>query len=95
MCTPEARVKAIAARLSAAGFTPRVTDHDAYTHIETEVPDQAPVEAWWELLSALVAADWWGSVSGSRSGRTAWACVNRNPRDSEHCPGARPPATRS
>lgn len=77
MCTPEARVNAITARLSAVGLTPRVTDHDTYTHIETEVPDQAPAQSWREFLAALIAADWWGIAIGSRSDRTAWAAVNK------------------
>ncbi|GHG60447.1 hypothetical protein GCM10018779_27770 [Streptomyces griseocarneus] len=73
----EARVDAIAARLTAAGCVPRVSDHDTHVRIETEVPEQAPTEAWREFLAALDAADWWGIAIGSKRGRTAWAAVDK------------------
>lgn len=79
MSSPEARVNNIAARLAAIGLTPRVTDHDTHTSIETEVPDQVPTDSWREFLAALAAADWWGISIGSRSGRLAWAAVNKEP----------------
>ncbi|MCF3102932.1 hypothetical protein IPZ58_15225 [Streptomyces roseoverticillatus] len=77
MPTHDARVQDIAARLHAVGFTPRVTDHDTHTHIETEVPERVTAESWQELLAALAAADWSGMTTGNKSGRSAWAGVNK------------------
>jgi hypothetical protein len=66
----------MAARLSAAGFTPNVTHHDDCTCIESEVPDSISAESWRELLAALETADWFGLVDSSESGRTVWAAVS-------------------
>ncbi|MFI9720762.1 hypothetical protein ACIHFE_14060 [Streptomyces sp. NPDC052396] len=78
MPSPAERVQDIAARLSAAGFAPQVTDLDDHTRIETEVPDQVPAEPWRQFLAALALADWWGFAIGSKSGCFAWAAVNKN-----------------
>ncbi|GGX68690.1 hypothetical protein GCM10010324_11870 [Streptomyces hiroshimensis] len=78
MCPhPEVRVDAIAARLSGAGFTPRVTAHQTHAHIDTEVPDPLPPESWRELFAALAIGDGWGVSIDSKSGRLAWAAVKR------------------
>lgn len=68
----------MAARLSAVGLTPRVTEHDDHTCIETEVPGSASAETWQELLQALEAADLFGLVVTGAGGRTVWAAVSKN-----------------
>ncbi|WP_390314725.1 hypothetical protein [Streptomyces gamaensis] len=97
MPSPEARVDCIAARLSAAGFAPRLRDHDDYTQVEVDVPDQVPAARWGALLEALLrsGADWWGLGSTRHGRRIAWAGVNKDPRGSCCCPGAWPSAVRS
>ncbi|MEU5424323.1 hypothetical protein AB0H73_01755 [Streptomyces olivoreticuli] len=74
---PARKVRAdhMAARLSAAGFTPRVTHRTDQTRIETEVPDAVSADSWRDLLAVLETADSFGLVVGD-SGRTAWAAVS-------------------
>ncbi|KNE79645.1 MULTISPECIES: hypothetical protein [Streptomyces] len=76
MPLPEARADGIAARFSAAGFTPRVEDHDDHTCVETDIPDPVTAEAWGRLVTVLETADRFGFVS-SESGRIAWAAVSK------------------
>lgn len=66
----------MAARLSAAGFTPSVTHHHDYTYVESEVPDSTSAKSWRELLAVLETAEWFGLVDSSVSGRTVWAAVS-------------------
>ncbi|NBM17491.1 hypothetical protein [Streptomyces sp. GC420] len=76
MSLSEARADGIAARFSAAGFTPRMRDHDDHTCIETDIPYPVTAEAWGQLVTVLETADWFGFVSGG-SGRIAWAAVSK------------------
>lgn len=91
MPTRNARTEHMAARLSAAGFTPRVTYRNDHAHIETEVPNPVSTESWRELLAVMETADWFGLVV-KESGSTAWAAINRETPATEHCPGAWPSA---
>lgn len=77
MLSPEARAEQIVARLCAAGFTPRLTDHGAYTCIEIEVPDRVSAETWQEFVAALAEADWFGVAAGSQGRGSAWVAVNK------------------
>ncbi|MGP8300190.1 hypothetical protein ACTPOK_20115 [Streptomyces inhibens] len=77
MRSPEARADDIAARLSAAGFAPRLQHHDDRIAIEMEVSGSASEEAWRELFPLLETADRFGLIS-SGSDRIAWAAVHRN-----------------
>ncbi|MGK5547045.1 hypothetical protein ACSNOH_20270 [Streptomyces sp. URMC 127] len=70
------RADHIAARLSAAGFTPRVRQRKGRIYVETEVPNPVSAAAWQELLDALETADSFGLVT-SGNGRIAWAAVEK------------------
>ncbi|WP_411114618.1 hypothetical protein [Streptomyces sp. 029-5] len=65
-------------RLSAAGFTSRVTDYEDHTRIEVEVTDSVSAVPWQELLAVLESADWFGLDVSSAGGRLAWAAIRRN-----------------
>ncbi|WP_241999670.1 hypothetical protein [Streptomyces klenkii] len=71
------RADHIAARLSAAGFTPRVRHRKGCICVETEVPDPVSAEAWRELLKVLGTADSFGLIT-SGSGRIAWAAISKD-----------------
>ncbi|MFB7195551.1 hypothetical protein [Streptomyces sp. NPDC056240] len=66
----------IAARLTALGLTPRVTEHARHLVIETEVPDSLPAEKWRVALEAMAEADRFGLSATSLNGRTLWAAVH-------------------
>ncbi|UQI47883.1 hypothetical protein M1P56_27880 [Streptomyces sp. HU2014] len=70
------RADHMAARLTAAGFTPRVRLRKGRTRIETKVPDLVSAEAWRELLEVLETADSFGLVDG-QGGRIAWAALDK------------------
>ncbi|PVE13899.1 hypothetical protein Y717_03900 [Streptomyces scopuliridis RB72] len=78
MSLPQGRADQLATRLSAAGFSPRVTDHDDHTRIEMEVADSVSAGSWQELLAVLEAADRFGLDVSSAGGRLAWAAIRRN-----------------
>lgn len=69
--------EAIAARLSAAGLTTRVEEHDRCTSIEAEVPETLPAESWREVLEVVAEADRFGLVATNLNGRTLWAVVRK------------------
>ncbi|MFE5872273.1 hypothetical protein ACFQ6V_26985 [Streptomyces roseifaciens] len=66
----------MAARLSAAGFTPRVGRRKGRICVETDVPNPVSAEAWQELLEVLETADLFGIVA-SEGGRIAWAAIDQ------------------
>jgi hypothetical protein len=66
----------IAARLTALGLTPRVTEHARHLVIEGEVPDSLPAARWREALEAVAEADRFGLLTNSLNGRTLWAAVH-------------------
>ncbi|MEV3995851.1 hypothetical protein AB0K62_09175 [Streptomyces halstedii] len=68
---------ALAARLSAAGLSPRVEEHTRFTTVEAEVPDTLSADSWREVLHALADADRFGLVATSLNGRTLWAVVRK------------------
>jgi hypothetical protein len=73
----------MAARLSAAGLTPRVMDHHDHICIETEAPDRSAAAAsasaasWQALLAVLETAGRFGLVVTSTGGQTVWAAISR------------------
>ncbi|WP_432065070.1 hypothetical protein [Streptomyces sp. C10-9-1] len=77
MPAPEVSAGLIAARLSAAGLTPRVEEHARHTSIEAEVPECLPTETWREVLEVVAGADRFGLVASSANGRTLWAAVHK------------------
>ncbi|MER7735163.1 hypothetical protein ABTX80_30130 [Streptomyces erythrochromogenes] len=77
MPASEARADDLAARLSALGLTTRVKQHATYTSIEAEVPKTLPDATWREVLEVLTAADRFGLVAGSSTGRILWAAVRK------------------
>lgn len=76
MLTPAhvARAQEIAARLSTAGYEPRVTDHRDHIRVEADVSAPASPERWRRLLTALERGDRFG-LDGTEDGSTAWAVV--------------------
>lgn len=78
MPSPEERADSIAARLSAAGFAPRLQQHDDHIAVEMEVPNPVSAESWRELLRLFATADWYGLADSEKYGRTAWAGVRKN-----------------
>lgn len=70
-----ARAERMAARLSAAGFTSRVTHRNDRICIEVEVQESVTAESWRELLAVLDTADRFGLVV-DESGCTAWADID-------------------
>jgi hypothetical protein len=72
---PASRAQDIAARLTDAGFEPRLIRRREHTRIETDVPDDVPPDTWHRLLAALENADRFG-LNGTSDGRTAWAVVH-------------------
>jgi hypothetical protein len=85
--TPVTRVQDIAARLSAAGYEPRVTRHQDHIRVEAHVSGPVATASWHALLAALGQADRFGS-DGTAEGHTAWAAIDK-------VPTASPPATGS
>lgn len=77
MPASEPRAEGIAARLSAAGLTPRVEHHHVVTSIEAEVPEALSAESWREVLEVVAEADRFGLFANSLNGRTIWAAVRR------------------
>ncbi|MFI1303899.1 hypothetical protein [Streptomyces sioyaensis] len=75
MPASELRAEGIAARLSAAGLTPRVERHQEVTSIEAEVPESLSADSWREVLEAVAEADRFGLLANSLNGRTLWAAV--------------------
>ncbi|MFF3545886.1 hypothetical protein ACFYXD_29025 [Streptomyces platensis] len=71
----ELRAEGIAARLSAAGLTPRVELHRQVTSIEAEVPESLSADSWREVLEAVAEADRFGLLANSLNSRTLWAAV--------------------
>ncbi|MDT0265571.1 hypothetical protein RM844_04615 [Streptomyces sp. DSM 44915] len=96
MPAPVSRAQDIAARLTAAGFTPRLTHHPTHIRIETDVAEPVSTERWRLLLAALDLGDRFG-LTGDAEKRTAWTHVHhgQTPAAARHRPGARPPATGS
>lgn len=76
MPASESRAEDIAARLSAAGLTPRVEQHQEATSIEAEVPESLSAESWREVLEVVAEADRFGLLANSLNGRTLWAAVS-------------------
>ncbi|MFI6434780.1 hypothetical protein [Streptomyces sp. NPDC050759] len=68
---------AIAARLSAIGLLTRVEEHPRHTSVEAEVPESLSADLWREALEVVAAADRFGLVATSLSGRTLWAVVRK------------------
>ncbi|WP_406014882.1 hypothetical protein OG520_26570 [Streptomyces sp. NBC_00984] len=77
MPASELSVEDIAARLSAAGLTTRVTQHDHHISIEAEVPDDFPADSWREVLDAVAKADRFGLFASNVDGRVLWAAVHK------------------
>ncbi|MFJ5291124.1 hypothetical protein [Streptomyces sp. NPDC088348] len=77
MPASELSAENIAARLSAAGLTPRVVQHARHTSIEVEVPDDFPAGSWREVLEVVADADRFGLLASNVNGRTLWAAVRR------------------
>ncbi|KAB8171114.1 hypothetical protein FH609_000465 [Streptomyces sp. 3MP-14] len=75
MPAPASRAQDIAARLSAAGFTPRLTRHPTHIRIEADVPATVSPERWHLLLAALALGDRFG-LTGDAEQRTAWAHIH-------------------
>ncbi|MEW2436726.1 hypothetical protein AB0952_21655 [Streptomyces caniferus] len=75
MPASELRAEGIAARLSAAGLTPRVEQHAQLASIEAEVPESLSAASWREVLEAVAEADRFGLLANSLNGRTLWAAV--------------------
>ncbi|MFD9234780.1 hypothetical protein ACFWB3_05775 [[Kitasatospora] papulosa] len=69
---------ALAARLSAAGLSPRVEESMQFTTVEAEVPDTLSADSWREVLDAVADADRFGLVATSLDGRTLWAVVSKS-----------------
>ncbi|MCT9092610.1 hypothetical protein N4G70_27625 [Streptomyces sp. ASQP_92] len=76
MCSTEARAHELVARLTAAGFTPRLQDQADRIAIEVDVPDLPSSASWHELFGLLGTADEWGLDSGA-NGRTARAALQK------------------
>ncbi|MFI5704059.1 hypothetical protein ACIA78_28945 [Streptomyces xanthochromogenes] len=76
MCSTEARAHELVARLTAAGFTPRLQDHVDRIAIAVEVPVSASSASWQELFRLLGTADEWG-LDCNASGRTARAALQK------------------
>ncbi|GAA0462540.1 hypothetical protein GCM10009544_26280 [Streptomyces stramineus] len=70
------RADHLAARLTAAGFTPCVWHQKSHICVETKVPARVSAEAWQELLEVLETADSFGLVNGRR-GCIAWAAIDK------------------
>ncbi|MFF1438493.1 hypothetical protein [Streptomyces sp. NPDC058295] len=68
---------AIAARLSAIGLLARVEEHPRHTSVEAEMPESLSADLWREALEVVAAADRFGLVATSLSGRTLWAVVRK------------------
>ncbi|MFD9318220.1 hypothetical protein ACFWDQ_11020 [Streptomyces sp. NPDC060053] len=68
---------ALAARLSALGLLTRVEEHPRHTSVEAEMPESLSVDLWREALEVVAAADRFGLVATSLSGRTLWAVVSK------------------
>lgn len=68
---------AIAARLSAIGLLARVEEHARHTSVEAEMPESFSTDLWREALEVVAAADRFGLVATSLSGRTLWAVVRK------------------
>ncbi|MFH9548840.1 hypothetical protein [Streptomyces sp. NPDC017435] len=68
---------ALAARLSALGLLTRVEEHPRHTSVEAEVPEALSADLWREALEVVAAADRFGLVATSLSGRTLWAVVRK------------------
>ncbi|MFG3032646.1 hypothetical protein ACGFZJ_29520 [Streptomyces sp. NPDC048253] len=67
----------LAARLSALGLLTRVEEHPRHTSVEAEVPESLSADLWQEVLEVVAAADRFGLVATSLSGRTLWAVVRK------------------
>ncbi|WP_329547885.1 hypothetical protein OG548_31135 [Streptomyces sp. NBC_01356] len=77
MPASEVSAEAIAARLSAAGLTTRMEEHDRWTSIEAEVPETLSAESWREVLEVVAEADRFGLIATNLNGRTLWAVVRK------------------
>ncbi|WP_052851968.1 hypothetical protein [Streptomyces avicenniae] len=75
MSAPVSRAQDIAARLSASGFTPRLSRHAAHIRVEVDVPEPISPEHWHLLLAALVLGDRFGLASDGEQ-RTAWSHIH-------------------
>ena len=83
MPAPASRAQDIAARLSAAGFTPRLTRHPTHIRIEADVAALVSPERWRLLLAALALGDRFG-LTGDAEQRTAWAHIQNHPTTATH-----------
>lgn len=72
----DARTAHLIARLTTAGLAPEERQFTNRTLISAHVPDAFPPEAWPDVLTALAAADEFGSSDG-REGRRIWAVIRR------------------
>nr|QIY95641.1 hypothetical protein HEP87_18380 [Streptomyces sp. S1D4-11] len=71
------RAAAIAARLSAVGLPTRVKEHEEFTSVEAEVPEELSAESWREALQAAAEADRFGLLATSLGDRTLWAVLRK------------------
>ncbi|MFD5317900.1 hypothetical protein [Streptomyces sp. NPDC127098] len=95
MHAPASRAQDIAARLTAWGFTPRITRHQTHIRIETDVSEPVAPERWRALLVALERGDRFG-LNGIDDRHIAWAVIDESPRNGAlRRAGAWPPASGS
>lgn len=80
MPLPASRAEVIAARLSAAGFEPRVKHFPRFLRVEIDPPSSASAATWRDLLAVLETADRFGLKSNAR-GCTAWALIDKSAHD--------------
>ncbi len=71
------RAAAIAARLSAVGLPTRVKEHEEFTSVEAEVPEELSAESWREALQVVAEADRFGLLTTSLGDRTLWAVLRK------------------
>jgi hypothetical protein len=54
-----------------------VEEHPWHASVEVEVPESLSADLWREALEVVAAADRFGLVATSLSGRTLWAVVRK------------------